>query len=64
MKKKTIEILERYFNDDELFNNGAAEELLLLFGVSNSVCLHEPQYQSYNSATKLQTCDKCKEITN
>tara|TARA_R110000803_G_scaffold174188_1_gene236803 strand:- start:363 stop:605 length:243 start_codon:yes stop_codon:yes gene_type:complete len=37
---------------------------LILYSVSNSVCLHEPQYQSYNSATKLQTCDKCKEITN
>jgi hypothetical protein len=32
--------------------------------VSGSVCLHEPQYQSYNSETKLQICDKCGIITN
>jgi hypothetical protein len=32
--------------------------------VSNSVCLHEPQYQNYNSETKLQICDKCGLITN
>jgi hypothetical protein len=35
-----------------------------LFSVSDSVCLHEPQYQSYNSETKLQICDKCGAITN
>ena len=32
--------------------------------VSGSVCLHEKQYQCYNSKTKLQICDKCGEITN
>jgi len=32
--------------------------------VSNSVCLHESQYQSYNNETKLQICDKCGEVTN
>ncbi len=37
MKEKTIEILERYFNDDDFFCNGAAEELLDLFSVSNWV---------------------------
>ena len=32
--------------------------------VSDSVCLHESQYQSYNSKTRIQTCDNCGEITN
>jgi hypothetical protein len=32
--------------------------------VSGAVCLHEKQYQCYNSKTKLQICDKCGEITN
>ncbi len=27
-------------------------------------CLHESQYQSYNSDAKIQTCDNCGEITN
>jgi hypothetical protein len=42
----------------------ARKQLLDLFIVSNSVCLHEPQYQSYNNETKLQICDKCGAITN
>jgi hypothetical protein len=37
---------------------------LLVTDVSGSACLHEPQYQNYNSETKLQICDKCGEITN
>ena len=32
--------------------------------VSNSVCLHEPQYQNYNRDNGLQICDKCGAITN
>ena len=42
----------------------AYDLILVLFDVSTSVCLHEPQYQSYNSETKLQICDKCGAITN
>ncbi len=42
----------------------AANEILRLFDVSNSVCLHELQYQSYNRDTGLQICDKCGAITN
>ena len=42
----------------------AYDLILVLFDVSNSVCLHEPQYQNYNSETKLQICDKCGLITN
>jgi hypothetical protein len=32
--------------------------------VGGLVCLHEPQYQSYNNKTKIQICDKCGCITN
>ena len=39
---------------------GRSEQLMQ----SNSVCLHEPQYQNYNRDTGLQICDKCGVITN
>jgi hypothetical protein len=62
MEEKYYEILRHYVNPNDCAT--VVRHLLNLHSVSNSVCLHEPQYQSYNSATKLQTCDKCKEITN
>ena len=62
MEEKYYEILRHYVNPNDCAT--VVRQLLSLHSVRNSVCLHEPQYQSYNSATKLQTCDKCKEITN
>jgi hypothetical protein len=40
------------------------DEQLILSGVSKTVCMHESQYQSYNSDNKIQTCENCGEITN
>jgi hypothetical protein len=42
----------------------AVDEILLLFDVSGTVCLHEPQYRTYNYDSKIERCDKCGEITN
>lgn len=61
--EKIDQILESLY-DRVIEPMEAKEQLLVLFDVSNSVCLHEPQYQSYNSKTKLQICDKCGAITN
>jgi hypothetical protein len=59
--------IDKIFDDlhyELITEKQAKQQVLDLFSVINSVCLHEPQYQSYNSETKLQICDKCKAITN
>ena len=63
MKEEILDIAKKLYHNN-LTPETATNLLLDLFDVSNLVCFHEPQYQSYNSATKLQTCDKCNEITN
>lgn len=62
MEEKIDKILLNNFKEGDW--QTARKQLLDLFIVSNSVCLHEQQYQSYNSESKLQICDKCGEITN
>ena len=62
-KEQIEEIYIDALNNDEA-PNVFADRILFLFGDSNSVCFHEPQYQSYNNKTKLQICDKCGAITN
>lgn len=63
MKEEILDIAKKLYHN-HLTPETATNLLLDLFAVSNSVCLHEPQYQSYNNETKLQICDKCGAITN
>ena len=63
-KEEQIEELLDRWEEGNMSVKDLSDELYILFDVSNSVCLHEPQYQSYNSETKLQICDKCGAITN
>jgi hypothetical protein len=66
LKTKTYEEINDMFNQlkDKLDIAESELKKLRVTDVSVSVCLHEPQYQNYNSETKLQICDKCGEITN
>lgn len=54
----------RWVNDGTKTAGSLTREIMDLIIVHNSVCHHEPQYQSYNSDTGIQRCDKCGEITN
>jgi len=63
MEDKIWDILEKVRLEQLTVNDGT-QQVLDLFVVSNSVCLHEPQYQSYNKDTGLQVCDRCGVITN
>jgi len=53
-----------WVNDGTKTAGSLTREIMDLIIVHNSVCQHEPQYQSYDSDTGIQRCDKCGEITN
>lgn len=58
MEEEIDKILMDNFKDGDYQN---ARKLLLEL---LNKCFHEPQYRVYNSETKIESCERCGQITN